>query len=58
MIVYRHGYYIFNPSNTHVVLNGLKQNTSYGRRACDVWDGRVIVFKPIFCAYDIAFKIT
>jgi hypothetical protein len=58
MIVYRHGYYIFNPYNTHVVLNGLKQNTSYGWRACDVWDGRVIMFKPISCAYDITFKIT
>jgi hypothetical protein len=57
MIVYKHGY-IFNPSKTHVVLNGLKQYTSNGWRTCDVWDGRVIVFKPISCAYDIVFKIT
>jgi hypothetical protein len=39
-------------------LNGLKQNTFNGWRSCDVWDGKVIMFKPISCACDIVYKIT
>ncbi len=42
----------------NVVLNGLKQNTFNGWRSCDVWDGKVIMFKPISCACDIVYKIT
>jgi hypothetical protein len=42
----------------NVVLTSLKQDTFNGWKLCDVWDGKVIMFKPISCACDIAFKIT
>ncbi len=30
----------------NVVLNGLKQDTFNGCRACDVWDNKVIMSNP------------
>ncbi len=42
----------------NVVLNGLKQNTSNGCRACDVWDVKVIMSNLNSCAYSIVFKVT
>jgi hypothetical protein len=38
-----------------VVLKGLKQLTSSGCRAQDVWDDNVIMFKSNHCAYSIIF---
>jgi hypothetical protein len=42
----------------NVLLTGLKQNTSNGCRACDVWDGKVIIFNSNFGACYIAFRVT
>jgi hypothetical protein len=42
----------------NVVLNGLKQYTFNGLENMYVWDGKVIMFRPISCACDIAFKAT
>ncbi len=56
MIVPKHGY-ISNLFKC-CFLNDFKQDTSNGWKACDVWDGRMIMFKPISCACDTVFKIT
>jgi hypothetical protein len=40
------------------VLNGLKQVTSKGCSAYEVWEGRVIIFKPKFYAYYIDSRLT
>jgi hypothetical protein len=36
----------------------LKQTTSKGESAWDVYEGKMIIFNPNFCAYSIAFKVT
>jgi len=40
-----------------VFFNGLKQNTLNGCKACDVWDGKVLMSNPNSYAYFIVFKI-
>ncbi len=42
----------------NVVLDDLKQDTSNSCRTCDVWDGRVIMFKAIYFACDVVFLAT
>ncbi len=43
----------------NIVLKGLKQDVMFrGWKACDVWEVKVIMFKPNFsCAYYIASKV-
>ncbi len=42
----------------NVVLNGLKQVTFKGCSACEVWEDKVIIFKPKACVCSINSKIT
>jgi hypothetical protein len=55
VIASKHNYI---PNLLNVVLSGLKQDTYNGCRTYDVWDGRVIMSKPIYFACDIVFKVT
>jgi hypothetical protein len=41
-----------------VVLKGLKQFTYNSYRACDVWNGNMIMSKPNYCTYFIVSMIT
>lgn len=42
----------------NIVLKGLKQDVMFrGCKACDVWNGKVIMFEPNSCAYSIASKV-
>ncbi len=41
----------------NVVSNGLKQVKSKGCNACEVWEGKMIVFKPKDFAYNIDSKV-
>jgi hypothetical protein len=42
----------------NVILKGLKQKTSNGCNACDVWDGSVSMSNLISLACSIASKVT
>jgi len=56
LIVFRYSYNFAMYLN--VVLNGLKQDTSNGSRASDVWDAKLIVSNLNSCASSIISMVT